>query len=78
MAQEGHGVPGETPLPSVSQAQQRFFAIAEHNPDALRGKKPRMSPQQLHDFAATPTSDLPLHAPDKPPVRRNSYRRRVK
>ena len=50
-------------MPAVSQAQQRYMAIAEHNPSALRGPKPDMTHQQLHDFAATPSSNLPAKAP---------------
>ena len=46
-------------MPAVSKAQQRFFAIAEHQPGALRGKKPDMTRQQLHDFAHTPRKGLP-------------------
>ena len=49
-------------MPATSKAQQRYMAIAEHNPGALRGPKPKMTHQQLHDFAATPTKKLPLHA----------------
>jgi hypothetical protein len=50
-------------MPAVSQAQQKFMAIAEHQPSKLRGKKPDMSHQQLHDFAATPRANLPAKAP---------------
>ena len=46
-------------MPAKSRAQQKFMAIAEHNPGALKGKKPDMSKGQLHDFAATPTKSLP-------------------
>lgn len=46
-------------MPAKSKAQQQFMAIAEHDPDKLQGKKPDMSQEQLHDFAATPTKDLP-------------------
>ena len=49
-------------MPSVSQAQQKAMAIAEHNPKALyksnRGLL-KMSHQQLHDFAATSRKGLP-------------------
>ena len=49
-------------MPSVSKAQQEAMAIAEHDPSKLK-KRNRgllgMSHQQLHDFAATPRSDLP-------------------
>lgn len=49
-------------MPSVSQAQQKAMAIAEHNPKALF-KRNRgllgMKHSQLHDFAATPRKGLP-------------------
>jgi len=50
-------------VPATSKAQQQFMAIAEHEPSKLRGKKPNMTHQQLHDFAATPSKNLPEHAP---------------
>ena len=46
-------------MPAKSKAQQRFMAIAEHNPGALRGPVPDMTTQQLHDYAATPRKGLP-------------------
>ena len=53
-------------LPSVSQAQQRLFAIAEHAPEklykrnaALKGLKKGV----LREFAATKRSGLPARAP---------------
>lgn len=46
-------------MPAKSQAQRRFFAIAEHHPEELRGKMPDMSKKQMHDFAATPEKGLP-------------------
>ena len=48
-------------MPSVSKAQQEFFAIAEHEPGKLRGKRPNMTKSQMHDFAATPRKGLPNH-----------------
>lgn len=48
-------------MPAKSKAQQRYMAIAEHNPTALYGPKPDMTHEQLHDFAATPRAGLPLH-----------------
>ena len=49
-------------MPSVSKAQQQAMAIAEHDPSKLY-KRNRgllgMNHQQLHDFAATKTGDLP-------------------
>ena len=57
-------------MPAKSKAQQRFMAIAEHNPGKLRGKKPDMTQAQMHDFAATPTKRLPAHV--KPMARDHS------
>ena len=54
-------------MPAVSKAQQRYMAIAEHNPSALRGPVPNMTHNQFHDFAATPRTGLPQHV--KPPAR---------
>lgn len=49
-------------MPAKLQAQQRFMAIAEHEPGKLRGKSPDMTHEQLHDFAATPRKGLPKRA----------------
>lgn len=49
-------------MPAKSKAQQRFFAIAEHQPSKLRGKKPKMSKGEMHTMASTPTKRLPMHA----------------
>lgn len=49
-------------MPAKSKAQQKLFAIAEHNPSALyaRNKSLAKLPKQtLHDFAATKTKKLP-------------------
>lgn len=46
-------------MPAVSKKQRRFFAIAEHHPDMLRGKMPNMSKSEMHKFAATPERGLP-------------------
>ena len=51
-------------MPAKSKAQQKFFAIAEHQPGKLRGKKPAMTKGQMHDFAATPSKRLPAHVGD--------------
>src|SRR3990167_3905127 len=60
MVARAHQVPvGGLGLPAVSKAQQRFFAIAEHDPHALRGRRPMMTKAQMHDFAATPRKGLP-------------------
>lgn len=50
-------------MPAVSKKQQMAMAIAEHEPEKLYGKNRgllKMSHQQLHDFAATPRSGLPV------------------
>jgi hypothetical protein len=49
-------------MPAVSQKQQRFMAMAEHNPSKLREPAPNMTHAQLHDFAATPRTGLPRQA----------------
>lgn len=49
-------------MPARSKAQQRLFAIAEHNPSALYGKNAglaKLPHQTLHDFAATKRKGLP-------------------
>lgn len=53
-------------MPSVSKAQQKAMAIAEHNPDELYARNKglaNMTHSQLHDFAATKTKKLPEHVP---------------
>jgi len=55
-------------MPAVSQAQQAAMAIAEHHPDKLYKKNRgllRMSHEQLHDFASTSTSRLPVRKTKK-------------
>jgi hypothetical protein len=47
--------------PARSRAQQRYMAMLEHDPGAVRGPKPDLTHQQLHDFAATKTKNLPEH-----------------
>lgn len=54
-------------MPAVSKKQRRFFAIAEHHPEELRGKKPKMTKRQMHDFAATPERGLPTRKRPKRP-----------
>jgi hypothetical protein len=49
-------------MPSVSKKQQQVMAIAEHEPGKLYKRNRSllgMSHQQLHDFASTPTENLP-------------------
>ncbi len=52
-------------MPSTSKAMQAAMAIAGHNPSKLYKRNRRllrMSQSQLHDFASTPTKNLPKHA----------------
>jgi hypothetical protein len=52
-------------VPATSKAQQRLFAIAEHNPGALYSKNKGLASlghKTLHDFAATKTKGLPQYA----------------
>jgi hypothetical protein len=49
-------------MPSVSKAQRRAMAIAEHHPDELYARNKSllgMNRQQLHDFADTKEKRLP-------------------
>lgn len=49
-------------MPSVSVAQRKLFAIAEHNPESLHPENKglaKLSHSQLHDFAATSEKGLP-------------------
>lgn len=62
-------------MPAKSKAQQQFMAIAEHDPDKLQGEKPDMSQEQLHDFAATPTKDLPQKTKKSPRHHDGQYKR---
>ena len=47
-------------MPAASKASRRFFAMCEHNPQHARGKCPKMTKAQMHDFAATPEKGLPF------------------
>jgi hypothetical protein len=58
-------------MPSVSRKQQEAMAIAEHDPDKLYERNEgltKMSHQSLHDFAATPRTNLPESAPTPPKI----------
>lgn len=49
-------------MPATSKAQQQAMAIAEHDPSKLYRRNRGllgMSHGQMHDFAATKTTDLP-------------------
>jgi hypothetical protein len=49
-------------MPAVSKKQQQAMAIAEHEPGKIYGRNKgllSMTHSQLHDFAATPRSELP-------------------
>jgi hypothetical protein len=51
-------------MPAKSKAQQRLFAIAEHNPSALYAKNAKLAdlPQSTkHEFAATKVKGKPEH-----------------
>ena len=53
-------------MPAPSQAMQQAAAIAEHHPEELYKRNKSllgMTHEQLHDFAATPSKDLPKHVP---------------
>lgn len=52
-------------MPAVSQSQGALFRWVEHTPASQlprkeRRMKRRMTHQQLHDFAATKTKELPV------------------
>lgn len=52
-------------MPATSKAQRRLIATAMHDPGKIRKKNRgvlKMTPQQMHDFAATPEKELPMHA----------------
>ena len=53
----------EQTMPSRSIAQKRWAAGWEHNPEGMRGKRPKMSREELHKFAHTPDKGLPKRAP---------------
>lgn len=51
-------------MPATSKAQQKLFAIAEHNPSALYAKNKALANlphKTLHDFASTSVKALPQH-----------------
>lgn len=51
-------------MPAKSAAQQALFAIAEKHPEKLHAENKSLaslSHQTLHDFAATPSKNLPQH-----------------
>lgn len=51
-------------MPSVSTAQRKAMAIAEHHPEQLYARNKSllgMDHSQLHDFASTPEKGLPAH-----------------
>ena len=52
-------------MPAKSKKQQIAMSIAEHEPDKLYARNAgmkKMSHSQLHDFAATKRSTLPVTA----------------
>lgn len=49
-------------MPSESKAQQALMALAEHHPEQVNAENRgvlKMSKKDLHDFASTPTKNLP-------------------
>ena len=50
-------------MPATSKAQQRFFAMCEHDPQHAQGKCPNMSQEKMHEYAATPLGGLPNRVP---------------
>lgn len=55
-------------MPSLSKAQRRVMALAEHHPEELYNKNNGlldMSKGQLHDFASTPEKGLPYKKKSK-------------
>jgi len=58
-------------MPSVSKAQQRLMAAAEHGATFPKAAALRatMTRQQLHDFAAGPMANKPARAPGDHPHR---------
>jgi hypothetical protein len=52
-------------MPPKSESQRRAAAIAEHHPEKAKGAAKEMaksmSKKQLHDFATTPSKNLPEH-----------------
>lgn len=46
-------------MPSVSKAQRRFMGMCEHSNHAP-ASCPKMTKEQLHDFASTPEKGLPM------------------
>ena len=51
-------------MPARSKAQQRLFAVAEHNPSALYAKNAKLADlpkSTLHEFAATKVKNKPAH-----------------
>lgn len=55
-------------MPAVSQAQQRFFGMLEHNPGMAKEKGIHMTHQQMHDFAVGPEKQKPEHVKNGKPV----------
>ena len=48
-------------MPPVSKAQRRYFGIAEHHPEQLRGPVPNMSYAEMHKMAVGSEKKLPEH-----------------
>lgn len=52
-------------MPAKSVKQRRFMAIAEHEPEKLRGEMPHMSKNEMHKFASTSEKGLPERKPKR-------------
>ncbi len=52
-------------MPAKSSSQRRLIAAAEHGATFAKAKQIRasMTPEQMHDFAATKEKGLPRHVP---------------
>ncbi len=52
-------------MPAKSKAQERYFQVAEHHPEQLRGPVPKMSKAAMHDFASGSMKSKPAHVAHK-------------
>lgn len=46
-------------MPAKSKAQRRFFAMASHSPEMMKGKMPEMSKEKMHEYSETSEKGLP-------------------
>lgn len=55
-------------MPALSVKQRRLMGLAEHNPGAVNPQNRdvlEMTHDQIHDFASTPDTDLPVQSSGK-------------